>query len=325
MRSRKLLPGSWVISTTIRSESTRVPPVTALRSPPASRITGADSPVIADSSTDAMPSITVPSPGITSPAVDDHDVAAAELGGRPLAAVAQMRDRLGAHRAQRVGLGLAAALGQRLGEVGEDDREPQPERDGEREPGGLVAAAERRAAEDLDQPADRRDQGADLDHEHHRVAELDPRVELAQDASQRRRAGSRGRRASATSRLRSSGGLLWSRARFSSSTFTPGSPRKPSERPSVLSSISSLTRSSGDAARLGDAVGLDAGVGLGDVGIDAGGRVGDRVDRHVAAVEAGRVGPLEREVGVEVARANRCEELACWLGPWLMKKVASAA
>ena len=45
-----------------------MPPVTALRSPPDSRITGADSPVIADSSTVAMPSITVPSPGITSPA-----------------------------------------------------------------------------------------------------------------------------------------------------------------------------------------------------------------------------------------------------------------
>jgi hypothetical protein len=68
MRSRKDWPGSWVISTTIRSERTRVPPVTALRSPPASRMTGADSPVIADSSTEAMPSITVPSPGIVSPA-----------------------------------------------------------------------------------------------------------------------------------------------------------------------------------------------------------------------------------------------------------------
>ena len=68
MRSRNECPGSWVISTTIRSDSTRVPPVTALRSPPDSRITGADSPVIADSSTEAMPSITVPSPGISSPA-----------------------------------------------------------------------------------------------------------------------------------------------------------------------------------------------------------------------------------------------------------------
>ncbi len=68
IRSRKDSPGRWVISTTIRSERTRVPPVTAERSPPASRITGADSPVIADSSTEAMPSMTVPSPGITSPA-----------------------------------------------------------------------------------------------------------------------------------------------------------------------------------------------------------------------------------------------------------------
>ena len=64
----KLSPGFWVISTTIRSDSTRVPPVTELRSPPHSRITGADSPVIADSSTLAMPSTTSPSPGMTSPA-----------------------------------------------------------------------------------------------------------------------------------------------------------------------------------------------------------------------------------------------------------------
>ncbi len=68
MRSRNDCPGSWVISTSIRSDVTRVPPVTALRSPPDSRITGADSPVMADSSTVAIPSITVPSPGISSPA-----------------------------------------------------------------------------------------------------------------------------------------------------------------------------------------------------------------------------------------------------------------
>ena len=68
MRSRKVSPGFWVISMTMRSLSTRVPPVTALRSPPASRMTGADSPVIADSSTLAMPSMMVPSLGITSPA-----------------------------------------------------------------------------------------------------------------------------------------------------------------------------------------------------------------------------------------------------------------
>ena len=42
--------------------------MTAERSPPASRITGADSPVIADSSTDPAPSTISPSAGITSPA-----------------------------------------------------------------------------------------------------------------------------------------------------------------------------------------------------------------------------------------------------------------
>ncbi len=45
-----------------------MPPVTAERSPPDSRITGADSPVIADSSTLAMPSMISPSEGMTSPA-----------------------------------------------------------------------------------------------------------------------------------------------------------------------------------------------------------------------------------------------------------------
>jgi hypothetical protein len=66
MRSRKVEPGSAVTRTTSQSESTLVPPVTALRSPPDSRITGALSPVITLSSTEATPSITSPSHGITS-------------------------------------------------------------------------------------------------------------------------------------------------------------------------------------------------------------------------------------------------------------------
>ncbi len=58
MRSRKLSPGSEVTRTTTQSDRTRVPPVTASRSPPDSRMTGADSPVTALSSTEAMPSMT---------------------------------------------------------------------------------------------------------------------------------------------------------------------------------------------------------------------------------------------------------------------------
>ena len=54
--------------TRIQSDSTCVPPVTAERSPPDSRMTGADSPVIAASLTEAMPSMTSPSDGMMSPA-----------------------------------------------------------------------------------------------------------------------------------------------------------------------------------------------------------------------------------------------------------------
>ena len=61
MRSRNVAPGSALMRTTISSDSTRVPPVTAERSPPDSRITGADSPVMAASFTDAMPSMISPS------------------------------------------------------------------------------------------------------------------------------------------------------------------------------------------------------------------------------------------------------------------------
>ncbi len=68
IRSRKLSPGFAVMRTTSQSESSRVPPVTVLRSPPLSRITGALSPVIALSSTLATPSTTSPSPGTRSPA-----------------------------------------------------------------------------------------------------------------------------------------------------------------------------------------------------------------------------------------------------------------
>src|SRR5258705_12420366 len=68
MRSIKVEPWAAVMRTRIQSDSTWVPPVTAERSPPDSRITGADSPVMAASFTDATPSITSPSEGMLSPA-----------------------------------------------------------------------------------------------------------------------------------------------------------------------------------------------------------------------------------------------------------------
>ncbi len=66
IRSRKVSPGLAVILTMIELAMTSVPPVTALRSPPDSRTTGADSPVTAASFTRAAPAMTSPSPAIIS-------------------------------------------------------------------------------------------------------------------------------------------------------------------------------------------------------------------------------------------------------------------
>ena len=173
-------PGFAVTSTTIWSERTRVPPVTAERSPPDSRITGADSPVIADSSTVAMPSITSPSAGIRSPGRDDDDVAGDELRARHLddraVGLALAGERLRARAcAASSAWALPAPLRHRLGEVGEEHGEPEPGRD---QPGEDVLLGGR-VAEVLDEE-DGHDDAPDLDEEHHGVARDVARVELAE-------------------------------------------------------------------------------------------------------------------------------------------------
>ena len=67
--SRKDSPGLEVMRIFSQSDTTLVPPVTEAKSPPDSRSTGADSPVMADSSTLAVPSMTSPSLGMISPAL----------------------------------------------------------------------------------------------------------------------------------------------------------------------------------------------------------------------------------------------------------------
>ena len=147
MRSRNDLPAPAVMRTTMRSDRTRVPPVTPERSPPASRMTGADSPVMADSSTEATPSMISPSPGMTWPASTTTTSPAC----RSVETVSSMRlrrstrpstmprrrcdaegGRLLAGLAQGVGLGLAARLGQGRGEVGEQHGQKQPDVQGDR-------------------------------------------------------------------------------------------------------------------------------------------------------------------------------------------------
>ena len=180
IRSRNVSPGSAATLTMIQSERTRVPPMTALRSPPLSRMTGALSPVMAVSLTDATPSTISPSHGTSSSAsmrtmsplrsVADDTV----CDGRVAPRLGELlRRRVLARLAQRVGLRLAAALGHRLGEVREEHGEPEPERDREDEAGRRLALADERLDEE-----DGREDAADLDDEHDRVLELVTRVEL---------------------------------------------------------------------------------------------------------------------------------------------------
>ena len=174
--------------------------------------------------------------------LDDHDVALLELGRRDLldGAVADIRrdGRGRARRAQRVRLRLAPALGDRLGEVREQHGQPQPERDHADEP-----ELARVAARELEDEDHRRDHAAELDDEHHRVLELQPRVELRERVADRGEhelaredagaclVASAPAQSARRRRHHSSGS---SSARLSSSTLTPGSPKKPQERPSVF-------------------------------------------------------------------------------------------
>src|SRR5215469_1805107 len=150
MRSRNASPGFAETSTSSQSESTCVPPVTELRSPPLSRITGALSPVMALSLTEATPSITSPSAGTKSPA--------------STSTTSPLRR-----------LGLAAPLGHRLREVGEEHGEPEPKRDTEDEAGRRLAVA---SVQQGLQPEQRGQDGAHVDHEHHGIPHLPPRGKL---------------------------------------------------------------------------------------------------------------------------------------------------
>ena len=186
MRSRNEWPGSAPMRTTMRSESTLVPPVTAERSPPLSRMTGADSPVTADSSTEAMPSITSPSPGMTWPAstTTTSPLRRSEAGtlvSRPSTQLAG--DGLLPQPAQGGRLGLAPALREGLREVREEHREPEPEGHLRGEPGGHRPRGGRHQ---VAQPDEGGQHAAHLDHEHHGVLDHPPRVELPEAVEDRR-------------------------------------------------------------------------------------------------------------------------------------------
>src|SRR5690349_5949214 len=114
--------------------------------------------------------------------------------------------------AQGIGLRFAAPLRHRLGEVGEEDGEPEPERDREDK---AALALQRRIDEGAD-PLDGRDDAAHLDDEHDRIARLDAWVELLErvhDGAANNLAIEERRRAARAARLRhpaaDAAWLLW--------------------------------------------------------------------------------------------------------------------
>ena len=178
MRSRKVEPGAAVMRTRIQSDSTCVPPVTAERSPPDSaddrgRLAGDGG--LVDRG-DALDHLAVGGDDVAG--LDQHDVADLQAGARDELVVLrvgraqQLGLRLRALAPQRVGLGLAAALGDGFGEVGEQHGEPQPQDDLECE--AEVGPARHQIANQDDGGEDR----DDLEHEHHRVLDQRARIEL---------------------------------------------------------------------------------------------------------------------------------------------------
>ncbi len=114
--------------------------------------------------------------------LDAHQVATPQAAGGDVGEAAvgipAARAQAFATGLEAVGAGLAATFGERLGEVGEEHSEPQPERDLQRQAG---AHALRR-----DQAQQAGDHGSQLDHQHHRRAQQLPRIELDERLHQRR-------------------------------------------------------------------------------------------------------------------------------------------
>ena len=202
-----------------------MPPVTAERSPPASRITGADSPVIADSSTEPTPSMISPSAGMISPAVDDDDVAALQLGRGDVldAAAVARRCAIVVVRVARSALACALPRPSAIASAKFANSTVSQSQTAITATNQSWSVCPAREVEDEDHG---RDHAAELDDEHHRVLELAARVELRERVADRRERRSRGEKMLADWRAITCLAAL-SRARLSSSTLTPGSPKKP--------------------------------------------------------------------------------------------------
>ncbi len=189
MRSRNPSPSRRVTRTTSQSDNTRVPPVTAEKSPPASRSTGADSPVTALSLTEATPSTTSPSAGMTSLAstsTRSPRLSAADSTvwysprALPTSRLActwrRMERNVAACALPRPSATASAKLANNT--VNHNQAEMASTNPGR--PAPLAAPSGRRDANDRGEDA------ADIHDEHHRIAKLHPRIQFAQRIVNRR-------------------------------------------------------------------------------------------------------------------------------------------
>ena len=168
----------------IQSEITRVPPVTAERSPPDSRMTGADSPVIADSSTEATPSMISPSAGMNSPARDHDDVVLAQARRRHRFGAPVSRQTRLATVSVRVLRSVSACALPRPSAIASAKLANSTVNHSQKATWPVNSGRPVPAQQLLDED-DRREQAADLDDEHHRVLDLHPRVELPERVDDR--------------------------------------------------------------------------------------------------------------------------------------------
>ena len=187
MRSRKVEPGAAVMRTLIQSDSTWVPPVTAERSPPDSRMTGADSPVIAASFTEAMPSTTSPSDGMVSPASTSDHVADLEAGaGDPLGSCCRSAPvRSLAWVSVRVRRSASACALPRPSAIASAKLANSTVNHSHRTIWNSKPRLRASGHEVADQD-DGGERGDDLEHEHDRILHQGPRIELDEGRADRR-------------------------------------------------------------------------------------------------------------------------------------------
>ena len=241
IRSRNDLPGSCVTTITSWSERSFVPPVTAERSPPDSRMTGADSPVIADSSTEPTPSMISPSAGMISPA-DTITTSPFWSSGAGMSSTPPVSLRRCAVVVWRVARSAFACALPRPSAIASAKFANSTVSQSQKAITPTNQSWSRLSSRELEEEDHGRDHAAELDDEHHGVPHLLPRIELRERIADRdEHELAREHACLARHYLPCS----LSRARFNSRTLTPGSPKKPQLRPSVWSEISCWTVASG--------------------------------------------------------------------------------